>query len=175
MSRCVQTVDWYCICTVPSGKYSDPLTFHFVLHYSLILTLRICFIYLHTIPPNYKAKTGWEFFLRNYHIYSVLCWRTFCSDYSLESSWIWRYNLGTPVFGEHLPFFSADSLKLCHVGWGALLHSYFQVSPEMLDWVQVWAGQLKDIQRPLLCFCCVLKVVVLFESETESEILSALE
>jgi hypothetical protein len=57
--------------------------------------------------------------------------------------------LVTPVFGEFLPFFSADPLKLFQVGWRASLHSYFQVSPEMLDQVQVWvlAGPLKDIQR----------------------------
>ena len=64
------------------------------------------------------------------------------------------------------------------------LHSYFQVSPEMLDWVQVrdLAGLLKDIQRlvlkPLLhCFGCVLRVVVLLEGEPspQSEVLSALE
>uniref|UniRef100_A0A4W5JW74 N-acylneuraminate cytidylyltransferase n=1 Tax=Hucho hucho TaxID=62062 RepID=A0A4W5JW74_9TELE len=50
---------------------------------------------------------------------------------------------------QALPFFSADPLKLCQVGWGALLHSYFQVSPEMLVWVKVRdvAGPLKDIQR----------------------------
>ena len=45
--------------------------------------------------------------------------------------------LGTPVFGEFLPFFSAEPLKLCQVGWGVSLQSYFQVSPEMLDQVQV--------------------------------------
>jgi hypothetical protein len=57
--------------------------------------------------------------------------------------------LGTHVFGEFLPFFSADLLKLCQVGWGESLHSYFQVSPEMFDRVQVraLAGPLKDIQR----------------------------
>ena len=49
--------------------------------------------------------------------------------------------LGTPEFGEFLPFFSADPLKLCQVGWGALLYSYFQVSPEMFDQVEVWATQ----------------------------------
>ena len=92
--------------------------------------------------------------------------------------------LGTPVFGEFLPFFSADPLKLCQVGWGASLHSYFQVSPEMFDRVQVraLAGPLKYIQRlvpkPLLCCLgCVLRVVVLLEGEpsTESEVLSVLE
>jgi hypothetical protein len=80
---------------------------------------------------------------------------------------------------ECLPFFSTDPLKLSQVGWGALLHSYFQVSPEMLDGVQVraLAGQLKDIQRlvlkPLLrCLGCVLRVV---EPSPRSEVLSALE
>ena len=67
---------------------------------------------------------------------------------------------------------------------GASLHSYFQVSPEMVDWVQVraLAGPLKDIQRlvpkPLLrCVGCVLRVVVLVKGEPspQSVVLSALE
>ena len=88
--------------------------------------------------------------------------------------------LGTPVFGEFLPFFSADPLNLCQVGMGSLVPSYFQVSPEMFD--RALAGPLKDIQRlvlkPLLrCLGCVLMVVVLLDGETLplSEILSALE
>ncbi|KAK6308116.1 hypothetical protein J4Q44_G00213870, partial [Coregonus suidteri] len=95
-----------------------------------------------------------------------------------------RYKLGTPVFREFFPLFSADPLKICQVGWGALLHSYFQVYPEMFDRVQVraLAGPLKDIQRvvpkPLLrCLGCVLRVVVMLEGEPspQSEVLSALE
>ena len=83
-----------------------------------------------------------------------------------------------------LPFFFAHPLKLCQVGWGVSLQRYFQVSPEMFDWVQVGAlaGPLKDIQRlvpkPLSrCLGCVLRVVVLLEGEpsTQSEFLSALE
>ena len=61
-----------------------------------------------------------------------------------------------------------------------MLHSYFQVYPEMFD--RVLAGPLKDIQRlvpnPLLrCLGCVLSVVVLLEGGTspQSEVLSALE
>jgi hypothetical protein len=83
------------------------------------------------------------------NLYSVLCWSTFGSDYSLKSSWILGYKLGTPVFGEFLKLFSADPLKLCQVGLGALLHSYFQVPLEMFDrfQVQALAGPLKDIQR----------------------------
>jgi hypothetical protein len=61
-----------------------------------------------------------------------------------------------------------------------LLYSYFQVSPEMLDWVQVraLARPLKDIQKTLLsCLGCLLSVVVLLEGEhlPQSEVLSALE
>ena len=59
-------------------------------------------------------------------LYSVLCWSAFGSDYSLKPSWVWCYKLGTPVFGGFLPFFSADPLKLCEVGWEVSLHSYFQ-------------------------------------------------
>jgi hypothetical protein len=83
-----------------------------------------------------------------------------------------RYKLSTSAFGEFLPFFSADPLKLCQVGWGALQHSYFQLSPEMLDQVQIPAltGPLNDIQRlvpkPLLhCLVCVFRVVVLLKGE----------
>ena len=63
------------------------------------------------------------------------------------------------VFGEFLLFFPADPLKLCQVGGGVLLHSYFQVPPEMLDRLQVraLAGPFKDIQglvpKPLLTVC----------------------
>ena len=53
-----------------------------------------------------------------------------------------------------------------------LLHSYFQLSPEMFDQVQVraLAGPLKDIKRlvpkPILrCLGCELRFGVLLESE----------
>uniref|UniRef100_A0AAZ3SLF3 Peptidase S1 domain-containing protein n=1 Tax=Oncorhynchus tshawytscha TaxID=74940 RepID=A0AAZ3SLF3_ONCTS len=70
------------------------------------------------------------------------------------------------------------------VGWGASLHSYYQVSPEMFERVRVraLAGPLKDIQRlvpkPILrCPCCVLREVILLvgEPSSQSEVLSALE
>ena len=48
-------------------------------------------------------------------LHSVLCWSTSGSDYSIESSWIWRHKLGTPVFGVFLPFFSSDPEALS--GW----------------------------------------------------------
>ena len=42
--------------------------------------------------------------------------QAFVSDYSPESSWVWRYKLGTPVFGEFLPFFSADPFNSVRLG-----------------------------------------------------------
>ena len=65
-----------------------------------------------------------------------------------------------------------------------MLHSYFQVSPEMFDRIQVraLAGPLKDIQRLVLKPLqrrsgFVLRVAVLLEGEPspQSEVLSALE
>ena len=113
-------------------------------------------------------------------LYSVLCWSIFGSDYSLGSSWVWHYKLGTPIFGEFFTFFSAEPLKLCQFGWGASLYSKFQVFPETFNWVQVWvlARPLKDIQRfvpkPLLrCLGCVFRVINLLEGEPspQSEVL----
>ena len=87
-------------------------------------------------------------------------------------------------FGEFLPFFSADPLKLYEVGWGASLRSYFQISLEIFNRVKVralvWVPL--DIQRPVpkalvCCLGCVLRVIVLLEGEPspQSEVLSALE
>ena len=97
--------------------------------------------------------------------YSVIFWSTSGSVYSLESSWVWRYKPGPPVFGKFLPVFAADSLNLCQIGWGASLHSNFQVSPEMFERVRgrALAGPLKDIRplvpNPLLrCLGCVRRV-----------------
>ena len=47
------------------------------------------------------------------------------------------------------PILLCRSSQALQVGWGALLHSYFQVSPKMFDRVQVraLAGPLKDIQK----------------------------
>ena len=54
-----------------------------------------------------KPKQVFRHFWKNkYHIYisvltlySVLCWSTFGSYYSFESSWVRHYKLGKPVFG----------------------------------------------------------------------------
>ena len=77
-----------------------------------------------------------------------------------------------------LPFFSADPLKCCQVGWGASLHSYFQVFPEIFDWVQDGLWTFRLVLKPLLlCLDCVLRGVVLLEGEPspQSEVLSTLE
>ena len=118
---------------------------------------------------------------------SILCWCTFGSNYSLKSFWIWCHKLGTPIFGQFCPFLFAAPLKLHQVGWEALVHSHFQIAPEMFNRIQVWAlaGPLMDIHRfvlkPLLWYLgylgCVLMVVVLLNNEPslQSEVKSALE
>ena len=89
----------------------------------------------------------------------------------------------TSLVHLYLGIFSHSSLQILSssIRW---MHSYFQVSPEMFDRVQVQAlaGPLNDIQRlvpkPLLhCLICVLRDVVLLEGEPspQSEVLSALE
>ena len=62
-------------------------------------------------------------------LFLVLCWSTFGNDYSLKSSCVWCYKLGTPVFGEFLQFFSVRldgerrctdifrSLQRCSIGF----------------------------------------------------------
>jgi hypothetical protein len=62
------------------------------------------------------------------------------------------------------------------------MDTYFQVSPEIFDQVQVWAlaGPLKDIQRllpkPVLCCLgCVHTVLLEGKLSPQSEVLRALE
>ena len=65
-----------------------------------------------------------------YHIY--------ISIQTLHSVLWQRFSLES--LGYDATSFSHSSLQiLCQVGWGASLHSYFQVSPEMFDRVQVRA------------------------------------
>ena len=79
-------------------------------------------------------------------LFSILCWCTFGSNYSLKS--FWCHKLGTTIFGQFCPFLFAAPLKLHQVGWEASVHSHFQISPEMFNRIQVWAlaGPLKDIE-----------------------------
>ena len=130
-----------------------------------------------------NEKLKYHIYISIQPLYSVLCGSTLGFN-SFKSFWVWLYKLGTLVFGEFLPLFSADPLKLCKIGWGASLHTYFQISPEMFDRVQVraMAGPLKDIQKlvpkPLLrCLGCVLRVIVLLEGEPshQSKVLNAME
>ena len=95
-----------------------------------------------------------------------------------------RYELGTLVSGHFCPFLLAYPCKLRQVGWGASVHSHFQLFPQMFNWIQVWAlaGPLKDIHRlspkPLLCSLgCVLRVIVMLEGKPlpQSEVQSALK
>ena len=116
-------------------KYSDPFTFlHFVTlqPYSNIDYIVIFFSPIYTQYPimtkqkhvcGNLSKLKYDIYICIQTLYSVVCWSTFGSDYS---SWLWRYKLGTPVFWEFLPFFSADPLTLSQVGSGASLLSQFR-------------------------------------------------
>ena len=151
--------------------------FHILLRHSLILK------WIYTQYPNIMIKQ--KQFFRNICKY-IYFFKHWIYDICISIQTYWEFSLiGTdttslaPVFGEFLPFFSADPLKLCQIGWGVSLYSYFQVSPEMFDRVEVraLAGPLEDIQRlvpkPLLrCLGCVLRDV---KPSPQSEVLSALE
>ena len=71
-------------------------------------------------------------------------------------------------FGDFLPFFSTDLLKLFQAGWRPSVNSHFQFSPEMFDWFKV-----KVLDGAL----CVVRVILLVEGglSTPSEVLSVLE
>jgi hypothetical protein len=121
-------------------------------------------INIHTIHHNDKAKTGFYTFLLIFlKIKTEISHSQKYSDPLLSTLLknLWqqlqtRVVLGMILqafhtcIGEFLPFFSADPLKLCQIEWGASLHSYFQISPETLDWVQVQAlaGPLKSTLPP---------------------------
>ncbi len=84
-------------------------------------------------------KLKYQIYISIQTLYSVLSWSTFGSNYSLESFWVWHNKLCTPGLGDFLTFFFANPLKFSQVGWGPLVDSHFQVSPEVFDWVQVRA------------------------------------
>ena len=86
-------------------------------------------------------------------------WRSnFGSDYSYESSWVCLYQLCTSGLGDFLPFFPADLLKLCQVGWEVLVNNNLQAFSQILNGIQVWslAGPLKDfhilVLKPFQCY-----------------------
>ena len=117
----------------------------------------VCFFHQST-HPIMTAKTGFKIFF-----------------YSLESSWVWHYKLGTPVFGEFFPFFPADPSSVRLDGerhCTAIFRSLQRCS------IGFKSGLLLGHSRPFLCCLgCVLRVVVLLEGEPspQSEVLSALE
>ena len=136
------------------------------------------------------------FFKLEYHIYtsiktlySVLCWSTFGSDYRLESTWVWRYHFGTPVFGGVSPIiFYISSQAL--LGWmGSVAAQLFSGLSRDVWWGSSpgsgWATQGHwDLSRShscivlhCLCIVCVLSVIGLLEGEPlpQSEVLSTLE
>ena len=115
---------------------------------------------------------------------SILCGSIFGSDYSFESSCICLDQLCTSGFGDFLPFFVGDLLKLCQVGWGVSVNINLQGFPQILNGIQVWdlAGSLKGFNILALklfqcCFGCVLGVIVMLEhkSSLQSKIFCTLK
>ena len=104
---------------------------------------------------------------------SILCKNTFSSDYCFESSWVRLHQLYTSAFGDFLPFFLPDLLKLHQVGWGASINSNLEVFPPIFNGNQVWAlaGPLKDfhvlVLKPFQCwFGFVPGIIVLLERKS---------
>ena len=107
---------------------------------------------------------------------SILCRSGFGSDYSFESSWLYLHQLCISGFGDFLPFFIADLLKLCQVGWGISVNCNFQDCPQILNGIQVWAlaGAPKDFHILVLkpfrcCVGCMLGVIVLLERKSSPQ------
>ena len=64
---------------------------------------------------------------------------TFGSGDSFKTFWERSYKLCTLVSGHFCPFLLAYPCKLSQVGWGASVHNHFQLFPQMVNWIQVWA------------------------------------
>ena len=76
---------------------------------------------------------------------SILCWSTFGTNYSLKTLGVWCYKLDTLIFGQFLPFFFAGPLKHHQVGWGASVHSHFQISTCSISFKSgLWLGNSRS-------------------------------
>ena len=70
--------------------------------------------------------------------------------------------LCTHEFGDFRPFFSAGPLKRCQVGWGLLVDSHFQVSPEIFNWVQdIWLSHSRTFTELTQSHSCTVLAVCL--------------
>ena len=158
-------------------KVFRPLDLFYILRYSLILKMiYLVFLNVHTMAHKDKATFLFIIVLNDIYFQTLYFVET-----AITASSLLGYNT-TSLAHLHLGSFSHSSLQI--LSNSVRLHSYFQVSPEMFDRVQVrtLAGPLKDIQRlvskTLLHYLsCVLIVVVLLKGEhlPQSEVLSALE
>ena len=107
-------------------------------------------------------KIKYHIYISIQTLYSVLCWSTFGSDHSIESSWVWRYKLGTPAFGEFLPFFSADPLKLRLDGercWTAIFRSLQRCLIGLKS--GLWLGHSRTFKNLSRSYSCVVLAVFL--------------
>ena len=80
-------------------------------------TIAILLLNLHSIAHNKYILYKCNIQILNF----VLCRKPFVesSNYSFKSSWVSLYKLCSPGFGQFIPFFLADPLKLHQIGWEA--------------------------------------------------------
>ena len=73
---------------------------------------------------------------------TILCRSAFGRDFGFESSWVCLYRLCTSGFGDFLPFFLADLLKLCQLDgechWTAIFKSFHRFSMGFKS--ELWLG-----------------------------------
>ena len=96
-------------------------------------------------------------------LYWVFSWSTIGSDYSIESSLVWRDKLCTPGFGDFLLLFSAHPFKLLQVGWELSMDCHFQVSPEMTGnefKSGLWLSPQRTFTESSLSYSCTVWLCV---------------
>jgi hypothetical protein len=112
-----------------------------------------------------NIKHVYHIYINNLTLYSVLCWSTFGSKYSLVSSWVWRYKLGTTGYRGVSPICRCRSSKAL-LGWMGsvapqLFSGFFRDISSGSSPDSGWAIQ-RLVPKPLMhCLGCELRVVVL--------------
>ncbi len=164
-----------------SGKYLQRFTFSTFCYvtalfqnwlYSLLSSnfykqypiMTMCKKFVWNLCKCIKNKNRKNNHIRIHSLCSILCWSTFDTNYSLKSFgvWLWCYKLGTPIFGQFLPFFFAGPLKLYLVGWvPSGVQPFSDLSRDVQSGSSLGSGWATQ-GHPLLCYLgCVLRVIVL--------------
>ena len=103
----------------------------------------------------YKKKLKYHIYINIQTLYSVNCSSTFGSDYSLKSSWVWRYKLSTPVFGEFLPFLSGWMGSIAAQLFSGLSRDVWSGSSPGSGWATQGNSETCPEATPALSWLCV--------------------